>query len=110
MDDAAHAAFKQRVERAIHGALHHTFPALAGAREHRALAATPRTWAKFTGRAHGRVGGLPFTFGTLARRYPSGLTRSPRLVRVGDTVFPGQSVVAVATGARRVARVLAERL
>lgn len=110
MDDAAHAAFKQRVEQAIRAALHHTFPALAGAREHRALAATPRTWARFTGRAHGRVGGLPFTFGTLTRRYPSGLTRSPRLVRVGDTVFPGQSVVAVATGARRVARVLAERL
>jgi phytoene dehydrogenase-like protein len=64
------------------------------------LPATPLSFARFTGRSTGWVGGIPQTH--LWR------TRSPRLGRglwmVGDSIFPGQSVAAVALGGLRVAR------
>jgi phytoene dehydrogenase-like protein len=52
------------------------------------------------------VGGLPFSYDSLLQGYPSGLTPVPGLARVGDTVFPGQSVPACAWGARRVVKAL----
>ncbi len=102
LDDEAHATRKAAVREELLGALTSVFPALARAEKPVVLPGTPRTWQDFTGRLGGRVGGLPFTFETLARGYPTGRTRVPGLVRVGDTVFPGQSVPACAWGARRV--------
>lgn len=102
LDDAAHAERKARVGEELLAALGSVFPSVVTAEKPVVMAGTPRTWASFTGRHGGRVGGLPFDFATLARGYPTGFTRVPGLVRVGDTIFPGQSVPACAWGARRV--------
>ncbi|NTU97229.1 MAG: NAD(P)-binding protein, partial [Chlorobiaceae bacterium] len=60
-------------------------------------AGTPVTWERYTGRVNGCVGGYPQTslFGV---RGPS--TRFDNLFLAGDSVFPGQSLPGVVTGAR----------
>ncbi|XXX77910.1 FAD-dependent oxidoreductase [Sorangium sp. So ce134] len=75
-----------------------------------ALTASPRTFARFTGRAGGAVGGVP-------RRAGLGhyLSVWPRPVQdglwmVGDSVFPGQSTLATAIGGARTAESVARRL
>ncbi len=62
-------------------------------------AATPVSWERYTGRFHGHVGGYPqcSLFGV---RSP--VTRFENLFLVGDSIFPGQSLPGVVTGARRV--------
>ncbi|MDX2010248.1 MAG: NAD(P)/FAD-dependent oxidoreductase [Myxococcaceae bacterium] len=102
LTDAEHQARKAQVGDELVAALTKVFPALAHAEKPVVLPGTPKTWEGFTGRWGGRVGGLPFSFSSLARGYPTGRTRVPGLVRVGDTIFPGQSVPACAWGARRV--------
>ncbi len=85
------------------------FPRVRTAQKPVVLPGTPKTWESFTGRLQGRVGGLPFAYATLAKGYPTGRTAIAGLVRVGDTVFPGQSVQACAWGARRVISELLDR-
>lgn len=102
LSDAEHQARKAQVGEEMLAALARHFPALAHAEKPVVMPGTPKTWESFTGRWGGRVGGLPFSFTSLAHGYPTGRTRIPGLVRVGDTVFPGQSVPACAWGARRV--------
>jgi phytoene dehydrogenase-like protein len=69
------------------------------------LSGTPVTFQRFTRRDWGWVGGFPQT--SLMRAW--GPRLSPGLWLVGDSVFPGQSVPAVALGGLRVARsILAE--
>jgi phytoene dehydrogenase-like protein len=110
MNEDELARQKAGLERELWAALARALPELEGATPVVLTAATPRTWRSFTGRSLGRVGGLPLTRETLARGYPTGITPFRGLVRVGDTVFPGQSVVAVAWGARRVAARLLKTL
>ena len=64
------------------------------------LDGTPQTFAYFTGRQRGWVGGFPQTnlMQTMAPRL------SKNLWMVGDSIFPGQSTAAVALGGLRVAR------
>jgi len=102
LSDEAHAEKKAKATEELMRELERVFPALAGAEKRVVMPGTPRTWEGFTGRQGGRVGGLPFDFATLRRGFPTGRTSVPGLVRVGDTVFPGQSVPACAWGARRV--------
>jgi phytoene dehydrogenase-like protein len=74
------------------------------------LPASPRTFERFTGRSGGLVGGIPRRAG-LRNYFPLGpleLTRGAWLV--GDTAFPGQSTLAVATGGTRVASKVLNRL
>lgn len=71
------------------------------------LAATPRTYAFYTKRQDGWVGGYPQTH---PLRFSTPRTRFPNLLRVGETLFPGQSVPAVAMGGWRVAQLVLERL
>ena len=69
------------------------------------LPGTPVTFQRFTRRLWGWVGGFPQT--SLTRAW--GPRLAPGLWLVGDSVFPGQSVPAVALGGLRVARsILAE--
>jgi phytoene dehydrogenase-like protein len=71
--------------------------------------ASPRTFERFTGRAHGFVGGIPRRAGL--HHYVDLGPRSvePGLWLVGDSVFPGQSVLSVSLGGVRLAeRVLRE--
>lgn len=69
----------------------------------RALPASPRTYAKFTGRPEGRVGGPPRvpSLRNIRGLFPSAV--APGLYLVGDSVFPGQSTLATAVGGHRVA-------
>lgn len=81
--------------------------ALPGLREAAGLVlpGTPVTFQRFTRRLWGWVGGFPQT--SLLRAW--GPRIGPGLWLVGDSVFPGQSVPAVALGGMRVARsILAE--
>jgi phytoene dehydrogenase-like protein len=110
LGEAELARAKEALERELWAAVVRALPALEGVEPAVRTTATPRTWLSFTGRSLGRVGGLPLTRATLARGYPTGLTPFAGLARVGDTVFPGQSVVAVAWGARRVTARLVEAL
>lgn len=66
------------------------------------LPGTPVTFQRFTRRARGWVGGFPQT--NLLRAW--GPRLAPHLWLVGDTIFPGQSVPAVALGGLRVARAI----
>jgi C-3',4' desaturase CrtD len=70
------------------------------------LPGTPVTFQRFTRRAWGWVGGFPQT--SLFRAW--GPRLAPGLWLVGDSVFPGQSVPAVAMGGLRVARSLLAEL
>jgi phytoene dehydrogenase-like protein len=64
------------------------------------LPGTPVSFQRFTRRVGGWVGGYPQT--SLLRAW--GPRLAPGLWLVGDSVFPGQSVPAVALGGLRVAR------
>lgn len=61
---------------------------------------TPVTYASYTGRHLGLVGGFPQTSILQARSPKTGI---PNLRLVGDSIFPGQSTAGVTLGAMRVA-------
>jgi len=61
--------------------------------------ATPRTFARYTRRRAGSVGGVPLTKANALLGAPGQRTRVPGLYQVGDTSFPGQSVLNFALGA-----------
>ena len=67
---------------------------------------TPVTYERYTGRAQGWVGGIPQT--RLSNNFATAL--APDLHLVGDSVFPGQSTLAVTLSSVRVASSLLERL
>lgn len=71
------------------------------------LGASPRTFAFYTRRQEGWVGGYPQVH---PLRTPSPKTPYNNLLRVGETIFPGQSVPAVAMGGMRVAELVLSRL
>ena len=73
---------------------------------HVAYAGTPVTYAHYTGRKAGWVGGMPQT--DLGNFFPAHLDFG--LDMVGDAVFPGQSTLAVALSAIRVVGPLLERV
>jgi C-3',4' desaturase CrtD len=70
------------------------------------LPGTPITFQRFTRRLWGWVGGFPQT--SLLRTW--GPRLAPGLWLVGDSIFPGQSVPAVALGGMRVAQAMLEEL
>lgn len=71
------------------------------------LPGSPRTFARFTGRPHGYVGGVPRRAGlhNYANLWPAPVM--PGVWLVGDTMFPGQSTLATAIGGARTARAIA---
>lgn len=71
------------------------------------LAGTPRTYAFYTRRPWGMVGGFPQTSLIHVRGPQSGL---PNAWLVGDSVFPGQSTAGVTLGAMRVANLILQSL
>jgi len=61
--------------------------------------ATPRTFERYIGRLHGQVGGFPLRLSNFLFLAPPSTIYHPfqsscRLIVMGDTVFPGQGVVA----------------
>jgi phytoene dehydrogenase-like protein len=77
-------------------------PELAGAVVHR-MTASPRTFARFTRRPEGYVGGVPRLAGLHNYAGIFAGPALPGLYLVGDSTFPGQSTLAVAIGGARVA-------
>lgn len=71
------------------------------------MAGTPRTYAYYTSRTDGWVGGYPQVH---PFRTPSPKSPLANLWRVGESVFPGQSVPAVAMGGERVAALVLHSL
>lgn len=65
--------------------------------------ASPRTFARFTRRRDGAVGGVPRHVGLAAYGQLGPVSPRPGLWLVGDSVFPGQSTYATAVGGARVA-------
>jgi phytoene dehydrogenase-like protein len=76
----------------------------------RVLPASPRTFARYTGRSAGAVGGPART---VERPWLQGASSAVALVDnvylVGDSGFPGQSALAVAVGGARTAHHVADR-
>ena len=74
------------------------------------MTASPRTFARFTGRHLGYVGGIPRRVGLAHYRDIIPPPAYPDLHLVGDSVFPGQSTLATAIGGVKVAERLAPEL
>jgi phytoene dehydrogenase-like protein len=70
------------------------------------MTASPRTFERFTGRAAGMVGGPPRRAGLHHYRDVLPVSPAQGLYVVGDSVFPGQSTLAAATGGAKVASVI----
>jgi C-3',4' desaturase CrtD len=92
---------RQAVERALPGAWDRArFVELA----------TPATFAHYTGRWRGLVGGLPQTPAAANLGAFSHVSGTPGLVLAGDTVFPGQSTVGASLSGVAAARACGARL
>lgn len=102
------ASYPQQKDRWTHRALQSVEQLIPGFQREAAvfMAASPRTYAFYTRRQDGWVGGYPQTH---PLRTPSPASGLSNLWRVGETVFPGQSVPAVAMGGERVARLALEQ-
>jgi phytoene dehydrogenase-like protein len=70
---------------------------------------TPHTFERYTGRYRGRVGGLPHKRLKTLLSYPSSQTKLANFYRLGDTVFPGQGVVGVISGAQKLIELFKQR-
>lgn len=99
------AAVVQAVQDRMRATMGSLAPEVAEAIEH-AEPGSPRTFARFTRRTGGRVGGSPRSVGLhhYAGILPRPVARG--LWRVGDAAFPGQSTLAVALGGQRTARAI----
>ena len=93
----AYLELKERSTRRVLDLLQQEMPEVEGAIRS-VTSATPVTWERWTGRRGGFVGGYAQTtlFGV-----PGPATSYDNLFLVGDSVFPGQSLPGVVTGARR---------
>jgi phytoene dehydrogenase-like protein len=69
------------------------------AKFHHTEFAAPPSFERYTGRRAGNVGGLPMTHENTIRSPRSQRTRLAGFYQIGDTSFPGQSVLACALGA-----------
>jgi phytoene dehydrogenase-like protein len=98
VDRGAHVA---AIQSAMRRTIAQRLPELEGVAHE--LTASPRTFARFTGRAQGLVGGVPRRAGLSHYRRLGPLSPLPGLYLVGDSVFPGQSTLATALGGVRVA-------
>jgi len=90
--DGTLPALRERYTRRLLGALERVLPG-APARALVVDAATPHTFARFTGRSRGLVGGLAQTPATASLGAFSQRTPVRGLFLCGDTTFPGQSTV-----------------
>lgn len=100
-DEAAYEAKKLALQNAMLSHAANIFPGLD--RPDFIMPGSPLSFARFTGRSGGWVGGFPQT--SLVRNLPPRVGRS--LWIVGDSIFPGQSIPATALGGLRVASMLA---
>ncbi len=74
------------------------------------MTASPRTFQRFTRRAHGYVGGVPRRAGLHNYARLSPMEVMPGLYLVGDSSFPGQSTLATALGGQRTAQLVLRKM
>jgi C-3',4' desaturase CrtD len=98
-DKAAYFDLREEYAERMLKAAERAIPGLRSAVE-LCLPGTPLTFAFYTRRSRGMVGGFPQT-SLLSARGPA--TGIPNVWLVGDSVFPGQSTAGVTLGAMRVA-------
>jgi C-3',4' desaturase CrtD len=101
--DEEYSQRKQSVQDFIMAEVYRCFPAWASLPVEHILTATPKSFAFFTRRHHGFVGGVPHSVTRSLLRTAPNATPFRHLYMVGDTVFPGQGTPAVAMGAVNVA-------
>ncbi len=106
LEGEARGAYVAGVQAAMCRTIEARAPELAAGIVH-AMPGSPRTFARFTGRADGAVGGVPRRAGL--HHYTS--FRAPEIARsaflVGDSFFPGQSTLATALAGVKLAESLA---
>jgi phytoene dehydrogenase-like protein len=91
----AYAEKKEQYKNLIWQHFRQTFPQISA--EKFLTAGTPKTFYHYTLRPGGRVGGLPHRWSYPLWLWPSQFKRDG-LSQLGDTVFPGQGLVATITG------------
>lgn len=101
--DGSLDALRERYRARLLAALDRVIPG-ASARAVVIEAATPHTFARYTGRSRGLVGGLPQTPATAALGALSQRTPVRGLYICGDTTFPGQSTVGATLSGLNAAR------
>jgi len=108
-DGAAYEAAKRTLEARL---LEQVERLLPGFRDGLAYlrSGTPRTFARYTRRADGTVGGFPQTVRHANFAAPSHRTDVPGLFLAGDTVFPGQGALGATSSGFIAARSAARRL
>ena len=104
--DGSYAARKTAFARRLRAALERVVPG-AWERAETIEFATPATFARYTGRLRGLVGGTPQVPATANLRALSHASGIAGLVLAGDTVFPGQSTVGASLSGVAAARALA---
>lgn len=108
LPSSLHGEFIGGVQARMHAGVRALVPEWAGRVRH-ALTASPRTFARFTGRTDGWVGGVPRRVGLRHYLHAWNAPVAPGLHLVGDSVFPGQSTLAAALGGVQVAERIAGR-
>jgi len=98
----AQAAYVKAVQDKMRQTLSTLAPEWAGRLRH-VLPGSPRTFQRFTRRMGGYVGGIPRRAGLHHYAQLAPVQPAERLWLVGDSVFPGQSILAAALGGVRVA-------
>ena len=109
LDDAGRAAVITAMQERLRAAVATALPTWTVLR---AMPGSPRTFARYTGRHGGAVGGVPRRAGRVA--WLDGAFVDNEIVKgaalIGDSVFPGQSTLAVAVGGARAAHRIADGL
>ncbi len=100
---ASPGAYVAQIQKRMRATLAKLAPELHAGIAHE-MTASPRTFERFTRRAHGYVGGIPRTKGLEHYRGIFPAPVMPGLFLVGDSAFPGQSTLATAIGGARTAR------
>ncbi len=105
----ADGAMVAEVQARMRQTLDEAYPELARATV-REMTASPRTFARFVGRPQGYVGGVPRRVGLSNYRSLGPTSVLPNVWLVGDTAFPGQSILAAAIGGSKTAESLTKGL
>lgn len=90
---------RDEITSAMNSVLSAHLPQFAGADRPVEMAGTPLTFAHFTHRAFGQVGGIPQSMHRPLFFWPGSRTEQPGIYTVGDTIYPGQGAPGVILGA-----------
>jgi C-3',4' desaturase CrtD len=103
LDETGYLEWKEMVLADIERTLSDAFTGYGEAEKPVRLIGTPRTFARYTGRHRGWVGGVPQSMRRPLFTWQGHRTRVAGLHMVGDTVYPGQGAPAVVMGAMQCA-------